>query len=392
MTRYLFAPENPEHVLGALADVKTRLVTLTITEGGYNFNQATGEFEVANPDVQHDLRHPATPTTVFGYIREALNRRHQAGIAPFTVLSCDNLQNNGDVMKKMMISFAGLGDDGLAAWIEANVAFPNSMVDRITIQTTDDDRAMVARTFGVADAWPVVTEPFRQWVIEDRFCNGRPPLDEAGAQFVADVHPYEMMKIRLLNAGHQAIGYLGYLCGYRYIHEVMNDPRFQAFLTRLMDEEITPLLPPVPGIDLDNYKRSLVERFANPEIRDQVSRICFDGSSRMPKFLLPSLSEALASGRPHALLTLAVAGWFRYLSGVDEHGEPILVEDQLVETLQSRAREGREDPRPLLRLTGLFGDLAGNEPFVISLAEALRLLYTRGARATLAHYLASGEG
>lgn len=392
MTRYLFAPENPELVLGALEDGRTRLVTLTITEGGYNFNQTSGEFEADNPAIQHDLRHPSAPTTVFGYIREALERRRRAGIAPFTVLSCDNIQSNGDVTKKMITSFARLRDDGLAAWIEANVAFPNCMVDRITIQTTDEDRAMVARTFDIADAWPVVTEPFRQWVIEDRFGNGRPPLEEVGAQFVTDVHPYEMMKIRLLNASHQAIGYLGYLCGYRYIHEVMGDPRFVAFMRRLMDEEITPLLPPVPGIDLDQYKGSLIERFANPEIRDQVSRICFDGSSRMPKFLLPSLSEALASGRPHTLLTLAVAGWFRYLSGIDEQGEPILVEDQMVEALQALAREGREDPRPLLRLTALFGDLAANEPFAAELEEALRLLYRRGARAALGRYLAFEEG
>jgi len=392
MTRYLFAPEHPELVLGALEDTRTRLVTLTITEGGYNFNQVSGEFEAENPAVQHDLRHPSAPTTVFGYLCEALERRRQAGIAPFTVLSCDNLQSNGEITKKMIASFARLRDDGLAAWIEDNVAFPNCMVDRITIQTTDDDRAMVAQTFGVEDAWPVVAEPFRQWVIEDRFPQGRPPLEEVGAQFVADVHPYEMMKIRLLNAGHQAIGYLGYLCGYRYIHEVMGDPLFPAFMKRLMDEEITPLLPPVPGIDLDQYKHSLIERFANPEIRDQVSRICFDGSARMPKFLLPSLTEALSSGRPHALLTLAVAGWFRYLSGLDEQGEPILVEDQMRDTLQARAREGRENPRPLLRLTSLFGDLGQNEPFVAMLEDALRGLYTEGARATLSGYLASGIG
>lgn len=391
MTDYLFAPDNREHVLRVLAGADTRIVSLTITEGGYNFNQVTGEFEATNPAVQSDVQHPSTPTTVFGYICEALDRRRRAGLTPFTVLSCDNLQGNGAIAKKMMVSFAALRDERLAAWIAGNVAFPNSMVDRIAIQTTDEDREMVARTFGIADAWPVVTEPFRQWVIEDAFCNGRPPLQEVGAQLVEDVHPYEMMKIRLLNASHQAMGYLGYLCGYRYIHEVMNDPQFQEFIRRLMDVEVTPLLAPVPGVDLDDYKRSLIERFANPKIRDQVSRICFDASARMPKFLLPSLSEALASGRPHALLTLAVAGWFRYLFGVDEQGEPILVEDHLAGELQARAREGREDPRPLLRMHSLFGDLERDEAFVTSLEEALRLLYAQGARATLAHYLASPD-
>ncbi|HWE64893.1 MAG TPA: mannitol dehydrogenase family protein [Chloroflexota bacterium] len=392
MTGFLFAPEHTEQTLRVLAGAETRLVTLTITEGGYNFNQVTGEFEATNPEVQADLQHPATPTTVFGYLCEALDRRRRAGLPPFTLLSCDNLQSNGHVLKKMILSFAALRDRELATWIDANVAFPSSMVDRITIQTTDEDRAMVARTFGIADAWPVITEPFRQWVIEDTFCNGRPPLEEVGAQFVADVHPYEMMKIRLLNASHQAMGYLGYLCGYRYVHEVMNDPLFQEFIRRLMAVEVTPLLAPVPGVDLDAYKRSLLERFANPKIGDQVSRICFDGSARMPKFLLPSLSEALASGRPHTLLTLAVAGWFRYLFGVDEHGEPIPVEDQLAGELQARAREGREDPRPLLRMHSLFGDVADNEAFVTTLEEALRLLYTQGARATLSHYLAAADG
>jgi mannitol 2-dehydrogenase len=387
ITRYLFAPEHRGEVLGLLADPDTRLVTLTITEGGYNFNQVTGEFEAAHPEIQADVQNRAEPSTVFAYICEALDRRRRAGIAPFTVLSCDNLQSNGALTRKMMTSFAALWDGELARWIEAEVAFPNAMVDRITIQTTDEDRKRVAETFGIADAWPVVAEPFRQWVIEDTFCNGRPPLEEVGVQFVTDVHPYEMVKIRLLNASHQAMGYLGYLCGYRYVHEAMGDPDFQKFIGRLMDEEVTPLLAPVPGVDLAEYKRSLLERFANPEIRDKLSRLCFDGSARMPKFLLPSLKEALNGGTPRRLLTLATAGWCRYLLGVDEQGEAIPIEDQLAEQLQQRAAEGREDPRPLLRMRQLFGDLEQHEAFVASLREALHLLYTEGARATLRRYL-----
>lgn len=387
LIRYLFAPEHREEVLGVLADADTRIVSLTITEGGYNFNQTTGEFEAANPAVQADLRQPTAPSTVFGYVCEALERRRRAGIAPFTLLSCDNLQGNGAIARKMMTSFAALRDDALAAWIAANVAFPNCMVDRIAIQTTDEDRAMVARAFGIEDAWPVVTEPFRQWVIEDTFCNGRPHLEEVGAQIVGDVHPYEMMKIRLLNASHQALAYLGYLCGYRYVHEVMNDPQFQVFIGRMMDVEITPHLAPVPGVDLAAYKRSLIERFANPKIRDRVSRICFDASARMPKFLLPTLSEALAGRRPHRLLTLAVAGWFRYLRGVDEQGDPIQIEDQMADQLQALARAGGDDPRPLLGIHSLFGDLGQDQGFVAELEEALHRLSSQGARATLAHYL-----
>jgi mannitol 2-dehydrogenase len=386
MVDYLWAPERREHVLCRLEDVDTRVVSLTITEGGYNFNQVTGEFDASSPEIQADLRQPSRPITAFGYICAGLDRLRKAGRPPFTVLSCDNLQGNGDLTRKMIVSFAALHDRALAAWIDENVAFPNCMVDRITPQTTDADRDMVAEVFGIEDAWPVMTEPFKQWVIEDAFCNGRPPLEEVGVQLVADVQPYETMKIRLLNASHQAMAYLGYLCGYRYVHEVMGDPLFQKFIQRLMDEEIAPLLAPVPGVDLDEYQRSLVERFANPKIQDQVLRLCFDGSARMPKFLLPSLHEALALDRPHTLLTLATAGWFRYLAGVDEQGEPIPVADQLLDELQPLARAARENARPLLGVHKLFDALDQDRRFVTTLQEMLARLYAHGARATLAHY------
>jgi len=389
MGSYLFAPEHREEVLQALANPETRIVSLTITEGGYGYNQATGQFDPATPGVSEDLTRPAAPSTVFGYVCEALDRRRLAGTAPFSVLSCDNLQGNGTMARNVFTAFARLRNAALADWMEAHVAFPNCMVDRITPQTTDEDRAIVARTFGIADAWPVMTEPFTQWIVEDTFCNGRPPLEEVGVQFVQDVHPYEAMKLRLLNASHQALAYLGYLCGYRLVHEVMGDPQFQTYIARLMDEEVTPLLAPVPGVDLEAYKRTLIERFANPKIRDQVLRLCQDASSRMPKFLLPSIAEALAAGRPCRLLTLAVAGWFRFLTGEDEQGNTIPIDDQLVGTLQPLARQGREDPRPLLTVHSLFGDLGQQPEFVADLGEALRLLYAEGAAATLARYLAT---
>ena len=389
LTRYLFAPEHGQEVLDLLAHPHTRIVSLTITEGGYGYDQVTGEFDLSTPGVQEDLADPLAPRTVFGYIREALRRRRQAGLPPFSVLSCDNLQGNGALAKKMFTAFARLRDHDLAAWIEENVAFPNCMVDRITPQTTDEDRARVARLLGVADAWPVMTEPFTQWIVEDTFSAGRPPLEEVGVQFVPDVHPYEAMKLRLLNASHQALAYLGYLCGYRLVHEVMADPRFPVYLARMMDEEVTPLLAPVPGVDLTLYKYTLIERFANPKIADQVLRLCQDASARMPKFLLPSIAEALAAGRPCRLLTLAVASWFRFLSGVDEQGNPIPIDDQLAAVLRSLAQEGKDDPRPLLGVGSLFGDLSRRPRFVAELSEALRLLYAKGASATLSHYLAS---
>ncbi|HSH82552.1 MAG TPA: mannitol dehydrogenase family protein [Herpetosiphonaceae bacterium] len=389
MTNYLFAPDNRARVLDRLADPATRIVSLTITEGGYNVDSHTGRFDADHPVIQADVHHPDLPSGVFGYLCAALDRRRRAGAPPFTVLSCDNLQGNGTIARTAVTSFARLQDDRLADWIEANVAFPNGMVDRITPQTTAADRALVAETFGIVDAWPVMTEPFTQWVLEDTFCNGRPPLEQVGVQVVSDVHPYETMKLRLLNASHQAMGYLGYLAGYHYIHDVMADADFRAFIARLMKDEVAPLLPPVPGIDLAGYQQTLLERFANPKIGDQVARICTDGSDWMPKFLLPSLVEALHQGRPHRLLTLAVAGWLRYLRGVDEAGQEISIADRLAGELRVRANEGRDNPRPLLSLRSVFGDLGSNETFVSELTVALRELDAGGARATLSAYLAA---
>ena len=307
------------------------------------------------------------------------------------MLSCDNVQHNGDVARQALLTFAGRRDPSLADWIAQHVTFPNSMVDRITPQTTDADRAMVRDEFGIEDAWPVVCEPFRQWVIEDKFCNGRPPLEDAGAQMTSDVQPYELMKLRLLNAGHSALGYLGWLAGFRTIDHVASDPQFQTFLRRLWDDEVTPLLLPVPGIDLADYKATLLTRFANPRIGDQVARICLDGSAKMPKFLLPSIHEHLARGHVPRLLTLAVAGWFRYLSGTDEQGRPIPIEDPMAATLQERAQAGGPDPRPLLALRGVFGDLGDNPHFVSALEAALRRLYSEGTRATLTASLEQGH-
>jgi mannitol-1-phosphate/altronate dehydrogenase len=379
---YSFAPDNPQHVLEMLADPVTRIVSLTITEGGYLVDDKTGVFDASNPAIRQDVDRNA-PTTVFGYIVAGLERRRAAGLPPFTVLSCDNLQGNGSVARTAVVSFARLADESLAAWIDADVAFPNGMVDRITPQTTDADRAMVAEAFSIADAWPVVTEPFKQWVIEDRFSNGRPPLEEVGVQIVADVHPYETMKLRLLNASHQAMAYLGYLAGYRYAHEVMGDADFVKMITRFMDAEVTPLLSPVPGIDLAEYKRTLLERFANPKIADTLARLATDGSDRMPKFVLPSLAEALVQGRPHRLLTLVVAGFCRYLRGVDEQGQPIALQDGRADELRKLANQGQADPRPVLAVGRVFGELGQNEVWVAELTSALRELDARGALATI---------
>src|SRR3954452_10071185 len=278
IVEYLFAPDDPDTVIERMADPATRIVSLTVTEGGYNIHAVTGRFAEDDPGVRHDLRKGAPPRTSFGLITEALVRRRQRGLPPFAVVSCDNIQGNGDVARRSFTAFARLRDQELGEWVDREVPFPNSMVDRITPATTDDDREEVRQRFGVDDGWPVVCEPFTQWVLEDEFSLGRPPLEDAGVQVVEEVEPYELMKLRLLNAGHQALAYLGYLAGYRLVHEAAQDPLFQRFLVGYMEEEATPTLRPVPGIDLREYRESLIERFSNPAIRDTLARLAFDGS------------------------------------------------------------------------------------------------------------------
>ena len=390
ITDFLFAPENPERVIEQLARSETRIVSLTITEGGYSINQATGDFEKTSA-VRHDLNERSKPVTVFGYITEALRRRRENGFLPFTIMSCDNLQHNGDVARKAFCSFTEMQDPDLAEWIHRNVAFPNSMVDRITPATCDDDRKILENEFGIEDAWPVACEPFRQWVIEERFSNGRPEFERVGVAFTEDVHPYETMKIRLLNGSHSAMGYLGYLAGYRYIHEIMADPEFREYIMRLMREEVAPVLLPVPDVNLKSYKETLLERFANPEIKDQALRICLDGSDKIPKFILPTIRERIERGSSVRLLSLVVAAWFRFLSGSDERGERIPIEDPRAEDLKILAQKGGEDPSALLSRRDLFGELGTSSVFLDGLSSHLRSLYSLGARKTL-HALLHSAG
>ncbi len=388
IVEYLFAPAERELVLERMAAPTCRIVSLTITEGGYYINQGTGEFNAAHPDIQHDLSHPHAPTCSFGYLAEALDRRRGRGLPPFTIQSCDNLQNNGEVARRMFLAFAGQRDPSLRGWLEERGAFPNAMVDRITPATTDEHRAMVKEKFGIADGWPVVTEPFKQWVIEDHFPLGRPAWEQVGAQMTSDVLPYEKMKIRLLNASHQALCYIGMLLGQRYAHETMADEDIRRLVEHMMEVEVTPLLPEVPGIDLGAYKRTLVERFANPTLRDQLARIGTEGSARIPKFVLPSIEEQLARGGPIQALTFTVAAWFRYLTGTDDAGAALPINDPLADELTRRARAGREDPRALLGLRELFGDtLPRSAAFTALLERDLRALYRDGPRRALAECL-----
>jgi len=380
---YLFAPDEPDAVIEKMASASTRIVSLTVTEGGYNVHPVTGQFNEHNPGVAHDLEADASPTTVFGLVTEALARRRERGLTPFTVMSCDNIAGNGDVARATFSAFARLRDPDLGEWVEHNVPFPNSMVDRITPVTSEQDRAVLAERFGVEDAWPVVCEPFTQWVLEDAFAAGRPPLQDAGVQLVDDVEPYELMKLRLLNASHQALCYLGYLSGYRYAHEVCQDPLFSSFLLAYMDREATPTLSPVPGVDLSDYKHTLIERFANPEVRDTLARLCAESSDRIPKWLLPVVRAQLASGGEIQRAALVVAAWARYAEGVDEQGEAIQVVDRLRDELTAAAGRQRQDPTAFIANRELFGDLIDDERFVDAYTCSLRSLHDRGARATL---------
>jgi mannitol 2-dehydrogenase len=383
IVEYLFAPDDPEAVIEKMAAESTRIVSLTITEGGYNLSDVTGEFDVANPDVLADLEPGAVPRTTFGLITEALRRRWKRGLAPFTVMSCDNLQDNGYLSKRVFTAFAGLRDPDLGDWVEREARFPNSMVDRITPVTTDADRGEIRERFGIEDLWPVVCEPYTQWVLQDAFTAGRPPYEHVGVQVVEQVEPYELMKLRLLNGSHQAMAYFGYLAGYRLVHEAAQDPLFQAFLLGYMDFEATPTLAPVPGVDLEGYKHTLIERFSNPQVRDTIARLCAESSDRIPKWLLPVVRAQLVTGGEIRRSAAVVASWARYAEGFDEAGQPIEVVDRLRDTLMRLARRQYEDPDAFIANREVFGDLVDQKPFVSAYRSALTSLHERGARATL---------
>ena len=381
---FILAEEEREALLARLAAPSTRIVSLTITEGGYCTDDSTGEFLSDRPDIQQDLEHPQQPATVFGFLTEALARRRAQGVPPFTVMSCDNLPHNGKVARNALLGFAALRDPELRDWIADRVSFPNAMVDRITPMTTPEHREQLRQATGIEDAWPVVAETFTQWVVEDNFCNGRPAWEEVGVQFTDDVSPYEEMKIGLLNGSHQALCYLGILLGYRYAHEAMQDAQLSAHVRAYMDQDVTPVLAPVPGIDLEAYKDTLIERFSNTAISDQLGRIAYDGSSRLPKFVLPVLRRQLKTGGSLQRSALILAAWCHYQRGEDEQGESYEVLDPRAEAVQAAARPGDDQVRRFLALDEVFGrDLPQADAFVEAFRLQLERLQTLGVRQTL---------
>lgn len=376
ITEYLLAVDNPQLVIDKMAQPDTKIVSLTITEGGYNFNPNTGEFDFKNPDIQHDLAYPEEPKTVYGYMMAALRKRYAKELPPFTMLSCDNIQHNGDMFRKMLLAFAQKQDVKIADWIAKEAGFPNTMVDRITPVTTPEVTSYLKNTHQVTDEWCVVCEPFIQWVVEDNFSNGRPPLEKLGVQFVSDVTPYEKMKIYLLNAGHSLLGIPGAIHGHPTIHACMEDAVFAKFMRQFMDKEVTPILGKIEGIDIEKYKDTLEERFANPNIKDSVSRICSESSAKLPKFLIPTLRENLENDGSIKYATFILAAWCYYSDkGMEENGEPIEIIDAQKEELHQAAKKTENDWTVFLNQAEIFENLSKNERFVKEYTSIVKAIY-----------------
>ncbi|AMY67540.1 mannitol dehydrogenase family protein [Frigidibacter mobilis] len=379
-------PGNPS-LIAAMADQAIRIVSLTVTEGGYYIDPKTGTFSPDHPDILHDAANPGRPGTVFGAIVAALRERRAAGVPAFTVMCCDNVPHNGHVTRDAVVGLAQLQDAELAGWIADTVAFPNSMVDRITPATGPREREMAAR-LGLNDAAPVTCEPFRQWVMEDNFPAGRPALEKVGVTFTPHVDRFETMKIRILNGGHAIIAYPAGLMDIQFVHEAMEEPLVSAFLSRILSTEVIPVVPPVPGQDLAEYKALIVERFANPEVADTVRRLCLDGSNRQPKFIIPTIRDVLAAGAEPTGLILLSALWCRYCAGTTESGAVIAPNDPNWEMLTARAARARDEPAEWLAMREVYGDLGEIPAVADSFATLLRAVWAEGCRPVMQRYLA----
>lgn len=376
----IFAGQSTADLLRATENPAIRIISLTVTEHGYCLDRATKRLDPNHPLIQRDLATPNTPASAIGVIVEALRRRLHARQSAPTLLTCDNIQHNGKILRDAVLTLATMQDQSLARWIESEINFPSTMVDRITPVTAPADIAGLRDSAGIDDSWPVFSETFTQWVIEDSFPRGRPAWENVGAQFVPDVAPYEFMKLRLLNGSHLAVSGLGRLIGYDTIDQSMADPLIARMMTALMDRETGPTLPKVPGIDLAAYKSKLVERFANPAIKDTVERVNTDAPLNV---LLDPIQDRLAAGAPIDILALALAAWLRRIRGQDEQGRPIVIKHPLADLLRERAIAGGPDPVPLLAIESLFGSAGANPALIAPVARCLASLYQHGAAATL---------
>ena len=391
LTKVLVAPENPAAVVEIMAAQTTRIVSLTVTEKGYCHEPATGRLNLSHPDIAHDLTSDL-PKSAVGFIVAALSKRRQSGTAPFTVMTCDNLPSNGHLLRKLVLEFATAKDPALAAWIETEVAFPSTMVDRITPATTPADVEALQKTKGYFDPACVQHEPFRQWVIEDNFPNGRPSWDKVGAQMVTSVEAHEHMKLRCLNGTHSTLAYLGYLGGYETIAETVSDPNYAKLCQILWQAEIIPTLDPPEGEDLPAYAEALLERYRNPSIRHRTWQIAMDGSQKLPQRILGTIRDARAACRNTPGLILAVAGWMRYVGGIDENGAPIEVKDPLAADLRAAsdgAATTQAKVEALLAIRKVFDEtLANDADFKAALITAYQGLVDHGAREMVKRFTA----
>lgn len=378
-------------MISALADPAIKIVSLTVTEGGY-FLDGNGTFDPTIAAVAADGANPEAPRTTFGLIAAALAQRKGAGLAPFTVMSCDNIPHNGAVCRSAVTGTAQLSDPALADWIAQNVAFPNGMVDRITPATGEREKAICAETFDIDDAWPVFCEDFSQWVLEDVFPTGRPGLEDVGVEFVSDVSPFEAMKIRILNGGHALLAYPAGLLGIEFVHEAMAHPLVRGFLEKVERDEIIPVVPPVPNTSLDTYFSLIVQRFANPKIGDTVRRLCLDGSNRQPKFIVPPIADRLSTGAGIAGLALASALWCRYCAGTRDDGAPIAPNDPNWADLTVRAKAAKDNPDVWLEMASVYGSVADAEVFRGTFSKWLAALWRDGTARTLERYIAGEAG
>jgi fructuronate reductase len=382
--RVLVAPEDPGAVIAALASPDVHLVTLTITEKGYKL--AGGVLDRHDRDIAHDLAAPDRPRSAIGLLVAGLARRRDAGLAPFTALSCDNLPHNGRLLRDAVLAFAADLDPGLSRWIAREAAFPQSMVDRIAPATTDEDVATLSARLGVEDRAMVKTEPFLQWVIEDRFCGPRPDFARYGAQLTADIAPWEEAKLRLLNGAHSGIAHLGGLAGIGHVHEFIARDEGRAFVEALWDESVTTLSPP-PGLDLGRYRGDLMARFANPALRHRTRQIAMDGSQKLPQRLLAPLAARLAADRESPMLTLAVAAWMRWQAGIDDTGAPFVIDDPLAPLMAERLSGAATSAERVIALAGIDSvfppALAARDDFIRPLVAALARIESNGALAAL---------
>lgn len=382
-------PGDSAAVIAKLADPAIRIVSLTITEGGYYIDPASQKFDPKHPDIAYDAAHFDAPKTAFGLILAGLVARKNAGLQPFTVMSCDNIPGNGHVTENAVAGLAALIDPTLAAWVKSSVAFPNGMVDRITPATSDRERKLLADNFGIDDAWPVFCENFKQWVLEDNFPAGRPALEKVGVQFVSDVAPYEHMKIRILNGGHATIAYPAGLMDIHFVHEAMENPLVAAFLKKVETEEIIPVVPPVPDTNLNDYLALCEKRFANPKIGDTIRRLCLDGSNRQPKFIIPSALDRVNANSLLTGLALVSALWCRYCYGTTDSGAVIEPNDPNWDRLTAQSKKARDNPAAWLEMVDIYGDLAKAPSFIAAFSKSLNSLWSIGTKATLEAYLAN---